>query len=587
MFRRMAFFCSAGLAALFPCPMPAQMTQSASDSPAVVRATTRLVQVDVVVTDASGHLVKDLSESDFSITENGKSQKIAFFSFLGKQTSGETKQRGAQLPPHVTTNRPEWRPLAGPPIVLLLDGINTQVENQLQVRKQMLAFLAEHFDPSMRVAVFAMGNELTVLQDFTSDSTLLQRAMEKYRSQAAAAGRQGSTDLNLPPPTGDAGPSSSRAAVQPGAGAADGGTDRSLANIAYALARFEKETTASTLELRIGHTVDALGAIARYLSGFPGRKVIVWFSGSFPFNLSIVDAPDQDVYRSYGEQIHRATNLLSDAQVAVYTVDARGLTGTSLADPSQTGRDANGRMQLTVNDHMLANETETFGRFNEEDSLTKFAQETGGRAFLNTNDLSQAITAGIEDSAASYVVGYYPDQKKWDGSFRNIKVKVSRNGLSVRHRRGYYAMDPEKWRRGNSANDMKVALAQGSVDSTSVLFYVRALPPAADSEVRVEFLVDPHTVSFETTSEGQHYCNLEFQVQAFGDDGKQIAAEIQQAEAPLKPETYERIRNSGLPMPVSIKLPAGTYSLHLGVRDNRTGLFGTAELPVTVGARSK
>jgi VWFA-related protein len=587
MSKRMTLFCSMWLAALFPRPMHAQMDQSKADSPAVIRATTRLVQVDVVVTDSSGHLVKDLSESDFSITENGKSQKVAFFSFVGQQLSGQIQRTGTQLPPHVATNRPEWRPLGGPPIVLLLDGINTQVENQLQVRKQMLSFLAEHFDPSMRVAVFAMGNELTVLQDFTSDPTLLRRAMEKYRSQAAAAGRQGSTDLNLTPPTADAGPNSSRATVQPGAGAADGGTDRSLANIAYALARFEKETTASTLELRIGHTVDALAAIARYLSGFPGRKVIIWFSGSFPFNLSIVDAPDQDVYRSYGEQIHRATNLLSDAQVAVYTVDARGLTGTSLADPSQTGRDANGRMQLTVNDHMLANGKETFARFNEEDSLIKFAQETGGRSFLNTNDLTQAITAGIEDSAASYVVGYYPYEKKWDGSFRNIKVKVSRNGLSVRHRRGYYAIDPEKWRRGNSANDMKMALAQGTVDSTSVLFYARALPPAANNEVRVEFLVDPHTVSFETTSEGQHYCNLEFQVQAFGDDGKQIAAEVQQAEAPLRPETYQRIQKSGLPMPVSIRLPAGKYSLHLGVRDNRTGLFGTTELPLIVGGRSK
>jgi hypothetical protein len=64
-------------------------------------------------------------------------------------------------------------------------------------------------------------------------------------------------------------------------------------------------------------------------------------------------------------------------------------------------------------------------------------------------------------------------------------------------------------------------------------------------------------------------------------------AEVQQAEAPLKPETYARIEKSGLPMPVSIKLPPGDYMLRLGVRDNRTGLFGTTELPLNMAARAE
>jgi len=352
-------------------------------------------------------------------------------------------------------------------------------------------------------------------------------------------------------------------------------------NIGYALARFEKESNASSMEMRVAHTADALSSIARYLAGFPGRKVVIWFSASFPLNLSVVDPADFDVYRSYADRIRTTTNLLSDAQVAIYTVDAGGLKGNLISDPSDTGRDANGRMALTVDAHMNANSKEVFERFNKEDSLAKVAQETGGRVFLNTNDFDRAIVESLRDSSTFYQVGYYPDHKKWDGKFHTIKVKVAGDGLAVRHRRGYYATDPEKWRKSGEG-EMNVALEKDII-STGVLFYARAMPPSDNADVKVEFLVDPHTITFETQSENQHECNLEFQVQAFTPEGKLVKAEVQQAEAPLKQDTYDRIQKNGLPMPVSIKLAPGQYLLHLGVRDNRTGQFGTSDLPLTIG----
>src|SRR6266849_5654619 len=560
-------------------PARAQVQQSSSDSSAVIRATTRLVQVDVVVTDSSGHPAKDrLSEKDFTILEDGKPQKISFFSF--QQFEGQEKRQLPQLPPHVATNRPEYGRSSGPPIILLLDGINTPVENQIVVRQQMLKFMADHFDPHMRIAVFLLGNELTVLQDFTSDPALLTAAMQKYRSQASAAGRLAGTDVQLQAPTFDGPNLPPQAPAQSGAGSGLDSNGRSLMNIGYALARFEKETNASTMEMRVAHTADALSAIARYLAGFPGRKVVIWFSASFPLNLSVVDPADFDVYRSYADRIRTTTNLLSDAQVAIYTVDARGLTGNVISDPGDTGRDANGRMALTVDAHMNANSKEVFERFNKEESLTKVAQETGGRVFLNTNDLDRAIVESIRDSSTFYQVGYYPSHKQWDGKFHTIKVKVAGDGLVVRHRRGYFATDPEKWRK-SGAGEMKAALEK-DIASTGVLFYARAMPPSGNADVKVEFQVDPHSITCEEQSEKLHECSLEFQVQAFTLEGKLVKAEVQQAEAPLKPETYDRIQKSGLLMPVSIKLAPGQYTLHLGVRDNRTGQFGTSELPLSI-----
>lgn len=567
----------------------AQVQQSSTQSDAVFRATTRMVQVDVVVTDASGNPIKDLTEKDFSVLEDGKQQKIATFNL--QQLGGAALPKRASvpaLPPNVTSNRPEYQAPEGPPVVLLFDGLNTAIENQMYVRQQMLKYLADHFDPRARVAVFALGNELTVLQDFTSDPAILAKAIQKYRSQAAAAGRQGGdTAMEA---ASFAGPS----IPARGTGSADtsGGPEpsnsRSLANIAGALARFEKQAAAASLEMRIAETMDALSALAHYLAGFPGRKSVIWFSGSFPLNLSLVDSQDFDVYRSYAGRIRETTNLLTDAHVAIYAVDARGLTSSSISDPSQSGRDASGRMKLTVSEEMRADSKEVFERFNKEDSLVKVAQETGGRVYLNTNDMEKAVLTSIQDDSSYYILGYYPARKQWDGKFRTIKIKVNRDGLTVHHRRGYYASDPENWKK-STAGDLKAALEKNTVVSTGVLFYARALPPAdsPSGEVKVEFLVDPHTITFETGTENQHYCNLEFQVQAFGPDGKLVRAEVQQAEAPLKEQTYTRIQQTGLPMPVTIKLPNGEYTLRLGVRDNRTGLFGTANLPLSYHASGK
>src|SRR5260370_27162555 len=391
-----------------------QVQQSPSESATVIRAETRLVQLDVVVTDSSGHPPKDhLSEKDFTILEDGKPQKVSFFSF--QQLEGQEKRELPQpprLPPHVATNRPEYRHSVGPPVILLLDGINTPVENQIVVRQQMLKFMADHFDPHMRIAVFLLGNELTVLQVFPSDPTLVTAAMQKYRSQGSAAGRMGGTDIQLQPPTGDGvGPQAAGRGGSSGTGAGS----QSVPGLASKLARFEKEVNANTLEMRIAHTADALSAIARYLAGYPGRKVVIWFSASFPLNLSVIDPEDFDVYRTYADRVRNTTNLLSDAQVAIYTVDARGLVGSVVADPSDKGLDENGRMALTVEDHMRANRKETFERFNKEDSLTKVADETGGRAFLKTNEFYRAILDSVHDSSTFYEIGYHPTHKLLGG----------------------------------------------------------------------------------------------------------------------------------------------------------------------------
>jgi hypothetical protein len=322
------------------------------------------------------------------------------------------------------------------------------------------------------------------------------------------------------------------------------------------------------------------------MSGQKGRKVLLWFSTGFPFSV-VGDSPSaMEAERNYGDQIRRTINLLNDAHVATYTIDAGGLVPSSLGDPSLSGRDSEGRVHLGI-DANRALSTESFQRFSTHDALETIARDTGGRYFGNSNDLDHAIQSALSESSSYYMLGYYPSKKKWDGRFRNIKLQVNRPGTQLRYRRGYFAVNPSDWRKDNGERTLTGALTENSLPSTEVTFMARALPPQPDSDTVVEFAVDPSTLSFQTEAGNLHHCILQYEVQAFTPEGKRVKAEVQTAEASLPEPTYERVSKQELPMTVPIRLAPGKYILRLGVRDNLTGLFGTADLALEVPAKQE
>jgi len=366
---------------------------------------------------------------------------------------------------------------------------------------------------------------------------------------------------------------------------AAGGSNSSIAeDIAYMMDRFQKESENFSRDTRVSTTLAALEQISRFMSGQGGRKVLLWFSTGFPFSV-VGDSPSaMEAERNYGDQIRRTINLLNDAHVATYTIDAGGLIPSSLGDPSQSGRDPDGKVHLGI-DANRALSGESFQRFSTHDAMETIARDTGGRYFGNTNDLNNAIQSALHESSSYYMLGYYPSNKKWDGKFRNIKLQVNRPGTQLRYRRGYFAVNPSDWRKDNGERTLTAALTGNSLPSTEVTFMARALPPQPDSDTVVEFAVDPSTLSFEAEAENHHRSTLQFEVQAFTPEGKLVKAEVQTAEASLPEPTYERVRKQELPMSVPIRLGPGKYTLRLGVRDNLTGLFGTSELAVEVPAK--
>ncbi len=222
--------------------------------------------VDVVVTDKHGQPVLGLQPSDFILTEKGKPQKISVFTAPDQSAP---KPAAPALPPGVYSNRPEYRSPGGPPTVILLDAVNTPLQNQTEARTQMMKFAVENFKPGNEVAVLALTSGLRILQDFTDDPEILlgvlQQAFQRYGAQ-----KPGHTDE----------PAEAMRVDVTGRG-----VGVAAARVNSSLEAFQKEELTNVVDHRVEITLAALRALSRILGGIPGRKNVIWLSAGFPFSL--------------------------------------------------------------------------------------------------------------------------------------------------------------------------------------------------------------------------------------------------------------------------------------------------------------
>jgi VWFA-related protein len=538
-----------------------------------IRATTRLVTVDTIVTGGDSRPVSGLTKEDFTVLEDGKPQKIAFFSFVAAEQKPVTPP--PRLRPDVFTNRPEYHSANGPLVVLLLDGLNTPPTQQLYVHQQIMKYLTSLNLAGPGTAILALGNTLTVLQDFTTDPQLLLSAAKGYKGGRTAVDIE-SPKIEIPVTTGPGGGAPSQAKL-PGSTANDDAANiasqtkptNSFAELAQSLKRFDSEVAANDENVRVRVTLEALRRIAHAVSGYPGRKNLIWFSDGFPISLALDQSTDLDLYRPYHEQIRQTSAQLSDANVAVYPIDARGLITSPLADPSSIGPPSQAQ-------------SAPFAReFSRKATMNRLADDTGGKVFYQTNDLNGALQAAVNDAQSYYWLSYYPERKKWDGKFRTIKIVMTDHRLKVRHRTGYYAVDPASWRK--AGDEKLISLSDlHALSNTGILFYAHPIrPEKKGQDVTVELLIDPHTVSLENGS--AYSTDLDFQIGAFTSDGKLAHLESQTAKADeLRPETYQQFLRSGIPARFQLALKSGNYVLHVAVRDNTNGHIGSLEMPLQI-----
>lgn len=257
-------------------------------APPVLRTTTHLVQVSVVVRGKRNEPVDDLKKDDFTIYDNGQRQEIAAFSLESAGIAPE--ERKGTLPRNTFTNRAELRPKAPDSVtMILLDGLNTKFEDQVYAKEQLIRYLGQ-LQPVDRVAVYTLRRELRVVHDFTIDSSSILRALGKYKSRSAT----GVSDSNP---------------AQPDMGADD--MDRWLREADQTSADFQTVN-------RVQRTLAAVEAIANHVTRIPGRKNLIWISGEFPLVM----------------EMESTARALEAANLAIYPVAAPGSS-----NPAATPRD--------------------------------------------------------------------------------------------------------------------------------------------------------------------------------------------------------------------------------------------------------
>ena len=591
---------------------------SAPDAGFVLRQTVRRVRVDVVVTDGQGRPVKGLAASDFRVAENSRPQTIRQFEWHGEDFTPNALPRRPPLPVRTFMNLP-LAPEGGPLTVLLYDVLNTPLDEQSSARRQVLDFLKEN--SGRRIAVFLLGDRLRILQGFTQDTDSLVHAAANAgtmpRSSTYLFSDTSELDL-LNALAADAASNSSGHAA-PDASAA-------LRHAAEMEANAEAEYASFQLDRRIAITLDALAEIGHFLSGVPGRKSLLWFSGSFPAAIfpdpdksPILSAPDSllrdDAARSYIERMRKTTDLLNTAEVAVYPIDARGLQTNAASSASGDARPGTVPNALKTSQSFFSRSASEFATMDE------LSEQTGGRAFYNTNGLKEALKKAADDGDSYYSLVYAPSDTKFDGNLRRISVHLATGHYHLAYRRTYFADNLDAPVHTETAVDEAAAIADtmmgasdfGAPPAHDLIFaahlepignpapataeQIDALAPyrkqAANiahrkiTEPLVPIMMQSYAIVYAVASTqldlpqsvGDRYqSDLSFATLAFDEDGETLWGTKTQMKDSIPASKLDGIRKNGFQAVQAITIPATTAVIRLVVRDEHSGRMGSMEI---------
>ncbi len=517
----------------------------------IFRSGRDVVSIDVVVRDREGNIVRGLSQADFEIREDGRPQDVLAFTFQDIAGRAAGAAATVDLLAGAATNmvapaRPEAAALepAGPLttaavagrrlIVLLFDISSMQPEDVQRAVDSARRYVTDQMDDADMVAVATIASTLDVLTDFTSDRARVDAALSRLAYTDGLA-----TDA----------PAASTAATDEAAAAADdtGSVEAS-----------ELDMFNNDVRLR------ALRTLAETLAPIEQKKAIVYFSAG-------MERSGQDNV----VELRAAVNAAVRAHVAVYPIDTRGLQAVV---PGGDARQGSGRGQGMFSGRGVAQQFSRLAA--SQDTLTSLAADTGGRAFTDTNDFSDAFTRVQRDLSAYYLLGYSSTNTAKDGRFRRVQVRVKRDGLRVEARAGYYAArDFQHTSRGDretqlqeqlfadvSATDLPVLVTGGFFRLAADRYYVPISVAVPGSAVPV--------------AAGRDKATLDVLGMVRDEQGRPVGRMRQTMElAAGKATTLEGkqvLYQSG------VTLPPGRFAVKVVVRENANGAIGSFEAPIVV-----
>jgi VWFA-related protein len=538
-----------------PMPsLPRSARPSSKQTPApVLRATSDLVRIDVEVTDKSGKAIKGLRPEQFVVTDDGKPQQIATFSYEDieqVETAGTPDAKPIVVP--VDNEGPNTPSAAAASdllrdrrlIVLFFDLSSMQSDDLIRAHDAGEKFVKEQMTKADVVAVVAFSSNLTVLANFTNDHALLEKAIAQITSNST-------TDLSNPLY----------------AAAENGEYDVQE----YTGAAFTPDET----EFNVFNTDQKLAAVeglANVLGGIPGRKALVEFTGG------ITQTGEEN-----RTQLRAATDAANRADVSIYSLDARGLFAAPPGGDTTTNA-ATGNSMFTG--ASVFHQTDQ--REDSRDTLATLSTDTGGKAFFDLGDLSDAFPKIQQDNGGYYLIGYNlgADVKR-DGRWRTIHVKVNVPGAHIRYRDGYYAprdfqhlqkedRDQQLADAVNSDNpvvELPVAVETGMFRLSSEQTYV---PIAAKISASALEWAEKH---------GHRQAQFDFAVDVRAlPSGRAVAQLRDTTQVNLDPQRFAEINKKNLLYQGGVVLAPGNYHLKFVARENESGKIGTFEQNLSVPA---
>ena len=529
------------VAMLLVLPVCAQQgeTGGSQDTGFVLKAESDLVLTNVVVRDAkTGVLVTGLQQSDFTILEDGKAQHVSSFDFesvdkaqplneatlSGIASAINNKSAVGSVRPEELRNHRL--------IVFFFDLTSMQPEDLDRSVEAAKAFLSNKMQAADLVALVSLDTALKVDQDFTSDKELLAGKIGMYNGTEGDAFAQGAN--------------ANSNQVEDASG--------------YTPDESEYNDVNTDRELY------ALQAISKALERVNQKKSLLYFSGG----LTRDGIENQASLRS-------AINAAVRADLAIYSVDTRGLQAISpLGDASTgslrgTGSYNGGAIQQNFNANFASQET-----------LTTLSADTGGKAFLDSNDFAPAFAQVQNDSSAYYVIGYHPTNTAKDGRYRRLQVRVNRPGVKVEFRQGYYApADFVHSGKENRERELQEELAS-DLPATDVAMYLDAYYFRLEENrfyVPVSLIVPGSQIPFVKGGD-RDKANLDVIGEVL-DEGRHAIGHVRET-VKLAVDEQQQVRRKNIQYTTSFNLPAGKYHLKFVVRENQSGHMGSFETDITL-----
>jgi VWFA-related protein len=540
-----------------PEQRPASQDIQKPESDEVVRITTNLVQVDAVVTDSHGKVVTDLKPEEIKILEDGRQQKITNFSYNVTETptaparrekSATTDKNAPPVPPTRLKLEDVRRTIA-----IVVDDLGLSFESMHFVRRALKKFVDEQMQSGDLVAIIRTGGGMGALQQFTSDKRQLYAAIERVKWNAGGRGGV-SPFAPLEPPT-------------PGTMGAQMDEKNEELN------QFREDM----------FSVGTLGAVSYVVKGLrelPGRKSILLLSDGFRiYNRD-------DTTRNYlaMEKLRRLVDEAGRASVVIYTMNATGLQYFGLTAADNPGA---GDVLDMLNDRRNA-------AFETQEGLDYLAQQTGGIAIKNNNDLSSGIRRVLEDQKGYYLIGYRPDNSTFDPktgrrTFHKLSLKITRPGkFNVRMRNGFFGVTDEQRRAPGQrtlAQQLLGALTS-PFGATGVHLQLTSLfshDAKTGSFMRSMLHIDSRDLTFTDEPNGMHKCLFDVLAMTFGDNGVPVDQTGRSYTLQLPDALYKKTQREGLVYYVTVPIKkAGAYQLRISLRDTVTERIGSASQFVEV-----